>query len=114
MWQFCFIAGGLAASSLSLALPHIRSLSHSLYPSFSFTRWCYLRLSWLSNKAREDMPPSSGSDVDSDVSRDSLVLNVVYIASSDLVCARVSVRVCECACGADSNYYAMSSDNWIQ
>lgn len=44
------------------------------------------------------MPPSRGSEVDSDAGRDSLVLNVAYIASSDLVCARVTVCACVCEC----------------
>lgn len=113
---FAFICGNFVLLLAAWQHPCSLSLSRSPTHSLSFTRQCHLRLSWLSNKARQDMPPSSGGDVDSDVSRDSLVLNVAYIASSDLVCARVGVRVCvcECACGADSNYYAMSSDNWIQ
>lgn len=98
MWQFCFIASVLAAYSLSPS--HTLSLSHSptLYLSLSPTPQCHLLLSWLSNKDRQDMPPSRGSEVDSDAGRDSLVLNVAYIASSDLVCARVTVCACVCEC----------------
>lgn len=106
------------------AVSAVPSLPLPLCPSMSpFCRrlapFKHLPFRWLSNKA---IPPYATHR--SQIQRQ-LVLNVAYSLLATLfVCLRVCLCMCVCGCvgvalsmcvrTADSNYYPMSSDNWIQ